>query len=111
MKGERAAPFDRACVVAADEQVFVSPAWSLRVLNEAGTAGEERAESASGIEAEKKPELFVKPDDWVEVNNVADRCPEIVERMQTAMAEFIQACEAKTPAVLAPLPDELVHLE
>src|SRR5262249_29866551 len=50
LNGEAAAPFDRACVVAADEQVFVSPAWSLRLPGEAETAGEGRAGSASGIE-------------------------------------------------------------
>lgn len=107
IQGQSASEFDRACVAADNQQVFVTPGWSLRVSTEGTSAEEESAAKA----AEEKIELFVKPDDWVEINNVADRCPEIVEEMRGTMSEFIDACRADEPAVLAALPDELIHFE
>lgn len=55
-----------------DDQVAVrTPAW---FLTESMTAGEPRAE------------LYVKPDDRWESNEVARRCPEVVEQMRTFVA-------------------------
>jgi arylsulfatase A-like enzyme len=106
IRNETAEGFDRACVVAPSEQVFISPAWSLRLADD-GQAATAQASSPTANEAQCA-ELFVKPDDWFEINEVSDRCPEVVEKMQSALAEFTAACQTNSPAKLASLPDELL---
>lgn len=65
---------DRICLVGeGGERALRTPAWYLRIP----------AASKSG-EAAPPPELYGKPDDRWEVNDVADRCPEIVAAMQAA---------------------------
>ena len=60
---------DRLCLAGGDGQRTIrTPAWYLR------SAGE--------------PELFAKPDDRWEVNNVTCRCPEVVEGLQAALAQY-----------------------
>jgi hypothetical protein len=55
-----------------------------------------------------KAELFVKPDDWFDVNDVSDRCPQIVEILQVTFTEFAAACTTGQQALLAALPAELI---
>ena len=52
-------------------------------------------------------ELFVKPDDRWEANEVADRCPEVVEAMQSTLTAFIEAAQAKRLDQIAELPEIL----
>jgi len=40
------------------------------------------------------PELFVKPDDRWEANNVADRCRDVVEQLEDAATEYVARLEA-----------------
>lgn len=49
------------------------------------------------------PELFVKPDDRWEVNNVSDRCADLVETLQHLLDEHDQALAAGDLADLSPL--------
>jgi arylsulfatase A-like enzyme len=69
-----------------------TPAWSLRYEASAGATG-----SGHG------PELFVRPDDRWEANDVAALCPDIVEALSVegeGMAGRIQAGEAMpTPSI------------
>jgi hypothetical protein len=100
-RGEEVLEFDRACIVAPpDQEALITPAWSLRRLKAANS--EELGDS------QKRTELFVKPDDWFEVNDVSDRCAEIAESMSAAIDEFTAACQTGEPATLAKLPEELV---
>jgi len=46
---------------------------------------------------ENRPELFSKPDDRWESNDVSSRCPEIVEQLQQELARFQSACEKGNP--------------
>jgi hypothetical protein len=78
---------DRLCLAAGAERALRTPAWHLR-------AGEE-------------PELFAKPDDRWEVNNVATRCPDVVEGLQEALKQYEQAISAGTGLALPPLSDVL----
>jgi arylsulfatase A-like enzyme len=107
IRGEQAVGFDRACVVAPGQQVFISPTWSLRLSTDTAV-GPEQVFAESRVE---KPgqmvELFVKPDDWIEVNEVSNRCPETVEKMRIAMVEFTNACQTGQTAMLSSLPDDL----
>ena len=48
-------------------------------------------------------ELFAKPDDRWEANEVANRCPEAVEQLDAALDEFQQATQSPHPAQFSPL--------
>lgn len=78
---------DRSLLESLHDRAIRTPAWHLR--QPAGGAAE----------------LYAKPDDRWEVNEVADRMPEIVSGLQAAMAEIEQSGEA---GVLSPLADSLV---
>ena len=73
-----------------------------------GTPNDDAVAEAESIPANSHAELFVKPDDWFEVNEVSDRCGEVVEQLRAAFDEFAAACRADEPVVLAPLREELV---
>ena len=69
----------------------------------AGPAGAGRPGAPSGRSARppgisapagSAPELFVKPDDRWEVNNVAVRCLEVVECLQDALVQYEQTVQA-----------------
>jgi arylsulfatase A-like enzyme len=80
---------DRLCTASAAERAIRTPAWHLR-------AGDE-------------PELFAKPDDRWEVNDVASRCPEVVEGLQEALRQYEQALSAGAVSELPPLGDVLLN--
>jgi arylsulfatase A-like enzyme len=89
---------DRAAIVAApDERAIVTPAWYMRNSSDgsAKNGGSTRCE------------LFVKPDDRFEVNEVASRCPECVEQLQEAFTQFEQSCQSPESTNLPPLPEAL----
>ena len=109
LRGDREVQFDRACTVGpADQRYFSTPAWSLRI-----SPSQHPTESQSGRAAEterevSRAELFAKPDDWFEINEVSNRCPGIVEKMRSELHNFEAACTADSPASLAPLAEELL---
>jgi len=75
-----------------------TPAWYLR--------------HSSGDSQEEPPrvELYVKPDDRFEVNDVARRCGDVVEQLDAAGAAMLQAAESGGELEsLAPLPSHLVE--
>ncbi len=57
-----------------DERAMITPAWYFR--------------------QSPRPELFLRPDDCWCANDVADRCPEIVEAMSSALAAYHQAMQS-----------------
>ncbi len=80
---------DRLCIACGAERAIRTPAWYLR-------AGDE-------------PELFAKPDDRWEVNNVVSRCPEVVEGLQDALRRYEQALSAGAVFELPPLSEVLLN--
>jgi hypothetical protein len=72
VRGEGDALRDRAFIVGSgSDRAVRTPAWYLHVpFCSAGEAGATRAPTV---------ELYAKPDDRWDVNDVADRCPEVVE--------------------------------
>ena len=68
---------DRLCLTGPDgQQAIRTPAWYLRKSAEI--------------------ELFAKPDDRWEVNNVSDRCLDIVEELDVEMARYIKHLQKGT---------------
>jgi arylsulfatase A-like enzyme len=80
---------DRVCLLGDGvEQAIRTPAWHLRC-----GAG---------------PELFAKPDDRWEANDVARRCPEVVECLEVALEQYRAALRSGTTADLPPLGEVLL---
>ena len=81
---------DRLCIAGlGDQRAIRTPAWYFRAAGEG--------------------ELYVKPDDRWEVNNVSNRCLEVVECLQQALLQCEQAIRSGTVADLPPLSDVLMH--
>jgi len=101
--GQGSATFDRACMSGlAGQRGIVVPAWSLR-LSQVEVEGVDPA-ATQDIQAE----LFAKPDDWLEVNEVSDRCREIAVQLEAAFSAFSQDCQTGVPAEPAKLATELM---
>jgi arylsulfatase A-like enzyme len=80
---------DRLCVAGRHgERAIRTPAWYLRAAAE--------------------PELFAKPDDRWEANNVADRCHEVVECLRDALLQYERTLRSGHVADLPPLSEVLL---
>ena len=80
---------DRLCIAGdRSDRAIRTPAWYLR------TAAE--------------PELFAKPDDRWEVNNVSDRCREVVECLRDVLAQYEQTLHSGRVSELPPLSEVLL---
>jgi len=88
IRGDAVDSVDRLCITAAQGRAIRTPAWYLR------TGGE--------------TELFAKPDDRWEVNNVADRCQEVVECLEDALLQYEQTVRAGRIRDLPPLSEVLL---
>ncbi len=87
---ERFATRDRLVVAGAErERAIRTPAWYLRKV--------------------EPPELYVKPDDFWEVNDVANRCQEVVDCLLDAADQFEQTIYSGSVADLPALSDVLVE--
>ena len=81
---------DRLCVAGlGTERAIRTPAWYLRSADES--------------------ELYAKPDDRWEVNNVTNRCLEVVECLQDSLGQYELAIHNGTTADLPPLSDVLMN--
>jgi arylsulfatase A-like enzyme len=88
VRGQRELLRDRAMLVSRHDRAIRTPGWYLRW-------------PASG-----PPELYAKPSDRWEVNEVAKLLPEVTAGLQDALVELEQAGEETLP----PLPDLLVSV-
>ncbi len=81
---------DRLCILGEGSQRAIrTPAWYLRAAAE--------------------PELFAKPADRWEINNVANRCQEVVECLQDALVQYELALSAGRVSELPPLSELLLN--
>ncbi|MCC7086273.1 MAG: sulfatase-like hydrolase/transferase [Pirellulales bacterium] len=95
--GDSAGILDRAFAISPDHGCRVeTPAWAMRLS------------PATKRSFQPQVELFVKPDDWCEVNEVSGLCPEIVDQLQSVLAEFRQGCETGEAAAWLPLGQQLI---
>ncbi|MCE5303938.1 MAG: sulfatase-like hydrolase/transferase [Planctomycetaceae bacterium] len=86
--GRPSADRDRLCMInGAGRRAIRTPAWHLRLAD--------------------PPELFVKPDDRWEVNDVASRCREVAECLEDALEQFEWTVQTGTVADLPPLDEVL----
>lgn len=92
---------DRVCVATSGGEVGIRTAgWYLRMpVIQAATA-----ESIDACPAE----LYAKPDDFWELNDVADRCRETVEALRRGLDDFRSVAKSGTTEALPPLDDCLV---
>ncbi|HEY4310626.1 MAG TPA: sulfatase-like hydrolase/transferase [Pirellulales bacterium] len=98
LRGEATAVHDRAFVAGRDgERALRTPAWYLRVGN--------YAPPVVGNHRELQAELYVKPDDHIEVNDVADRCPEVLELLTEVLDS---GSDSSQSVAQRPLADVLV---
>lgn len=90
---------DRICSVASSgERAIRTPAWFMRWAS---------SQPAPGDDPIAKHWLYAKPDDRFEMNDVADRCPEIIEALERAWDETAHAARS-ADVKLAPLAYELI---
>ena len=82
---------DRACAISEGHSAIRTPAWYLY------------------RHPDSKRELFAKPDDRWEANEVADRCQETADELEAFLDEFQQAARSGEPARLTPLPKVLIE--
>ena len=83
-------PRDRLCLTGSHGQRAIrTPAWYLR----------------GGLD----PELYAKPDDRCEINNVASRCQEVVEDLQDVLTQYELALPDGCISDLPPLGDVLLE--
>ena len=84
VRGEVDSIHDRLCIAGSGgQQAIRTPAWYLR----------------DGAE----PELFAKPDDRWEVNDVSDRCEEVVDSLRSALVEYEESVRSGHLTELPPL--------
>jgi len=74
------------------ERTLRTPAWLLR-------------QDRSGAQ----PQLFAKADDRWECNDIAVRCPRVVDRLRAELAEFERRCHDGHPLPNTALDDELIR--
>ena len=90
---------DRACMIGDDGQRAIrTSAWYLRWPSLDGTVPIDT----------QACELYAKPDDRWDVNEVANRCPDVVDELAVALIQFEQALQSGKPAELSPLSETLV---
>jgi len=99
---------DRLCIAGlGDQRAIRTPAWFYRAAGEG--RGTVPIFSSEKMGLSPSDELYVKPDDRWEVNNVSNRCLEVVESLQQALLQCEQAIRSGTVADLPPLSDVLLH--
>ena len=95
---------DRACVAGGPgEAAIVTPAWQQRMVGVPQVG-----QVSAAIAPEPSVELFAKPDDRFEVNEVSSRATDVAVELTAAFAQFEQACQSPAVAELPPLPEILV---
>ncbi len=90
IRGDVTRARDRLCLLGGDSQRAIrTPAWYLRMADGA--------------------ELFAKPDDRWEVNDVADRCREVVDCLGDVLEEYRHTLPSGLADELPPLDDVLLR--
>ena len=79
-----------AVTISEEENAIRTPIWSMRAI------------------PSEPPKLFAKPDDRWEVNEVADRCPDVVAELAAALDSFREQAQSTCLPCVPQLSDELV---
>ena len=92
----------QACTVDGLEKSIRTPAWFYREATKEQAATERPSGDAS------LGELYVKPDDRWEVNEIIDRRDDIADQLRRALRDFEQAACDRQLDQLPPLDEQLV---
>lgn len=79
------------------QQVLRTPAWLLRT------------KLPGAVEEPRSSELFVKPDDRWEINEIGDRCPAVVAELEARLSELAAQVGGGESGPLVPLSDECLR--
>lgn len=93
----------RALTIHHDEYLFRTPAWQCKSTVTINPSEELNAPD------QHRAELYAKPDDRYEANDVSDRCPDILTAMEQAANAFRVAMNEGSIEHLTDLPDVLRH--
>jgi len=100
---------DRLCIAGdGPERAIRTPAWYLRKGGRGKAEGGPPSPFPLSPSLSPQPELFAKPDDRWEINNVADRCAEVAECLEDALAQYEQTLQSGSVAELPPLSEILL---
>ena len=107
--GEQQLPPARHRAVAVGEDrssaVLHTPHWCWQ--GELGEKQDAEPLDDDSLDDDPAGQLYVKPDDRWEVNEIADRCPEIATAMQAELRQFAELAAAGRLKELPPLAEEL----
>jgi arylsulfatase A-like enzyme len=103
VRGEAGVVRDRAIALSADNRAIRTPAWFLRESPSSAVS--------SGSQIEIQHELFVKPDDRWEANEVASRCGEVAAQLGAEIDDFTAARLASRQEELSPLAEVLRNIQ
>jgi arylsulfatase A-like enzyme len=92
VRGEVSSSRDVAAAIAEGQRAIRTPAWHMREMRD---------------QEESSYELFAKPDDRWEANEVSSRCGDVAALLAAELDRFEQAARAGQLAELAPLPEIL----
>jgi hypothetical protein len=95
LRGDVAASPGLACAMGREQRAIRAPAWFLREAQSAG---------------QPQYELFAKPDDRWEANEVSSRCGDVVELLAAELDRFSTAARDGQLAEPAPLPEILYEM-
>jgi hypothetical protein len=99
----------RACTVSAHDSALRTPAWFLRVADTPRDANPTPCPNGPDPMGGVACELYVKPDDRWDINNVATRCPDCVRQMHQQLIMFQQAARHGRLHQLPALPEDLAE--
>lgn len=85
---------DRICIAASKERALRTPAWHLRTI---------------GSDMQLTHELYAKPDDRYEANDVAGRCQDTVEALVAARDVAVSMIRGGQESKIPPLADDLCN--
>ena len=95
---------DRLLIVSQQESAIFTPAWLMKVYKESADTVK------AGVIDEFRLKLYSKPDDRWEANEIADRCPEVIHRLQAIHDELLETMRNDASAdELVPLDNLLLH--
>jgi hypothetical protein len=99
VRGEVETIRDRVCSFALpEERAIRTPAWHLRISQSPSVQDEQAATDR----------LYTKPDDRWEMNDVANRCPEIVEQLTATLVDSERRTAEGDPSTPSPLGEGLI---
>lgn len=98
----------RAVSTSGERLAIRTPGWFLTGINQLESGASPSADVDGIGNPSSSPKLFVKPDDRWEVNEIADRRPDIVDTLRAELAKFLHAAKHQRVEELGPIPDDLL---